>query len=258
MPIDWPPVPHSVAPLEQWPAVYVKRALAEVRAVKPTEQTLLPTDGFQIMEPARIVQSQAERDVQPASYSVFESPGRSISVTPASLAADSTSGALRRRDGDDEAVVLGLDADVAARALEPSVSLRRADLLGLTLELGEAALDDRGLDVEAELLAGLAGELGDFTVGREHVQDARRRIERRAAEGLLAALAEEAVELLARVLLLGGGGGGLERDLRIGALVRLDPGFDLLAATVIGSRRRSGGRGKRRGREADDGRHRLA
>ena len=39
--------------------------------MKPTEQLLLPADGFQIIEPARIVQSQAERDVQPASYSVF-------------------------------------------------------------------------------------------------------------------------------------------------------------------------------------------
>ena len=43
--------------------------LAELRAVKPTEQLLLPAERVQIIEPARIVQSQAAREVQPASYS---------------------------------------------------------------------------------------------------------------------------------------------------------------------------------------------
>src|SRR4051812_39076585 len=89
VPIDCRPVPHSVAPLEQCPAVYVKRWLAELRAVKPTKQLLLPADGFQIIEPARMVQSQAEREVQPASYSVF-GVWRSMSVTSASRAASST------------------------------------------------------------------------------------------------------------------------------------------------------------------------
>ena len=41
-------------------------------------------------------------------------------------------------------------------------------------------------------------------------------------------------------------------------LVRLDPGFELLAARVVGSRRGPGRGGERGGREADDGRNRLA